>query len=97
MEWLKDELRKSQAYRYRFIFMHVPLYDPRKGEHKMGYSLRDLESANRLNRLFDESNITMLFVWHIHGYYRGIWGKTPYIITGGAGSELAGSDPRHYF
>ncbi|NOX97811.1 MAG: metallophosphoesterase [Nitrospirae bacterium] len=97
MVWLKNELKKSQDYKYRFVFMHVPLYDPRKGEHKRGHSLKNLAFAKKLNALFDQDDVTMLFVSHIHGYYRGIWGKTPYIITGGAGAELVGSDPQHYF
>lgn len=25
MEWLKKELQKAQNYKYRFVFMHVPL------------------------------------------------------------------------
>lgn len=97
IDWLKNELQKSQKYKYRFIFMHVPLYDPRKAKFKVGHSLKDISNAKKLNELFDRSNITMLFSSHIHGYYRGIWTSTPYIITGGAGSELSGSDPEHYF
>jgi hypothetical protein len=97
MDWLKDELQKSQNYKYRFVFMHVPLYDPRKGQFKVGHSLKDSAFANELNNLFDENDINMLFVAHIHGYYKGIWGKTPYIITGGAGARLSGSDPQHDF
>ena len=97
LAWLKNELKISQRYKYRFVFMHVPLYDPREGNYKKGHSLGDLDFAKRLNRLFDENNVTMLFLCHIHGYYRGVWGKTPYIITGGAGAELAGPDPKHYF
>lgn len=31
MDWLEDELKKGFDYKYRFVFMHVPLYDPRKG------------------------------------------------------------------
>jgi len=95
--WLKEELKNSQSYKNRFIFMHVPLYDPRMGAYKEGHSLEDLSFANKLNELFDKQNVTMLFVSHIHGYYKGVWGKTPYIITGGAGAELAGSNPEHYF
>ncbi len=95
--WLKNELIASQRFKQRFVFMHVPLYDPRKGEYKRGHSLADMAFAKRLNKLFDKNNVTMLFVSHIHAYYRGVWGKTPYIITGGGGAELAGSDPEHYF
>ena len=95
--WLKNELKTSQSYQNRFVFMHVPLYDPREGDYKEGHSLEDLDFAKELNNLFDENNVTMFFVSHIHGYYNGTWGKTPYIITGGGGAELAGSDPKHYF
>jgi len=97
MNWLKGRLQDAQKYKYRFVFMHVPLYDPRKGPYAEGHSLKDLNSAKALNRLFDRYNVTMLFCSHIHAYYRGKWGKTPYIITGGAGAELAGDDPNHDF
>jgi len=97
MHWLKNELKKSQDYKYRFVFMHVPLYDPRKGQSKIGHSLRDLLFAKKLNEIFDKYSVTMLFCSHIHGYYKGIWSRTPYIITGGAGAKLAGSNPQHYF
>jgi hypothetical protein len=97
MDWLEDELKKGQDYKYRFVFMHVPLYDPRKGGYKKGHSLEDLSLAKRLNELFDTYHVTMLFTSHIHAYYRGYWCKTPYIITGGAGAELGGIDPKHYF
>ena len=97
MCWLKEELQKSQKYKYRFVFMHVPLYDPRKDKYKVEHGFKNLSLAKKLNGLFDKYNITMLFASHIHGYYKGIWGKTPYIITGGAGAELTGSDPEHYF
>lgn len=97
MDWLKNELQNAQSYRYRFVFMHVPLYDPRKGSYTEGHSIKDLNFARKLNEVFDEYNVTMLFCSHIHAYYHGVWGKTPYIITGGAGAELDGSDPKHDF
>ena len=100
--WLKNELKKSQKYKNRFVFMHVPLYDPRKGNYKKGHSLKDLKFVKKLNKLFDENNVTMLFVSHIHAYFQGIWWKTPYIISGWAGVDLAGTDSKssktkHYF
>jgi hypothetical protein len=98
MNWLEDELKKSQNYRYRFIFIHVPLYSvSQKVEYQIGHSMKDLFLAKKLNNLFDKNNVTMLFASHIHGYYRGTWGNTPYIITGGAGAKLFGFDPQHYF
>jgi hypothetical protein len=96
MVWLKSELARSQAYRNRFVFMHVPLYDDRtSGSSEHG--LQDRGFARRLNDLFDASGVTMLFASHIHEYASGTWGRTPFIITGGAGAELLGRDTSRYF
>lgn len=86
MEWLEKELRKSQKYKYRFVFMHVPLFDPRKGKRARGHSMKDIQNAKELNSLFDRYEVTMLFASHIHSYFKGKWSATPYIITGGAGA-----------
>ncbi|NOZ68390.1 MAG: metallophosphoesterase [Deferribacteres bacterium] len=96
-EWLKEELKKALEYRYRFVFMHVPLYDPRKEGIMLGHALKDKEFAGNLNAIFDKYRVTMVFASHIHAYYRGLWGRTPYIITGGGGAELVGTDPLHDF
>ncbi len=71
MQWLKDELKKSLRYKYRFVFMHVPLYDPRRTGFRIAHNLKDTRFARQLNALFDRYNITMLFASHIHAYYRG--------------------------
>ncbi len=99
MNWLKEELQKSESYKYRFVFMHVPLFDPSFGVNSkiQGHSLKCYQCALDLNNLFDRHHVTMLFVSHIHAYYRGVWSHTPYILTGGAGAELDGSDPTHFF
>lgn len=97
MDWLEEELKRSLGYRNRFVFMHIPLYDPGAGDSKPGHSLQDMALAKRLNDLFDKSHVTMLFASHIHGYYHGVWGKTPFIITGGAGADLNDSNPEHSF
>ena len=97
LEWLKSELSRGQAYKYRFIFMHVPLYDPRQSGESVGHSLQDLTFAKMLNGLFDQNHVTLILASHIHGYYEGVWGSTPYIISGGAGAPLQGTDPEHFF
>ena len=97
MEWLKGELEKSKAYRNRFVFMHVPLYDPRAAKLGIEHGLKDPAQAKAINDLLDRYDVTMLFTSHIHGYFKGTWGKTPYFITGGAGAELVGNDPAIYF
>lgn len=97
INWLKQELDTAKAYRNRFVFMHLPLYDPRDGDNRMGHSLRNLKLSTELNRIFDSGDVTMLFCSHIHGYFTGQWGKTPYTITGGGGVQPDGNDPSHYF
>jgi Calcineurin-like phosphoesterase len=92
MDWLESELAKSQAYKYRFVVMHVPLYDPRTTGQALGHALEDPDAAAQLNQLFDDNSITMIFASHIHDYITGVWGKTPYIISGGAGAEIYGGD-----
>jgi len=94
--WLKQELQKSQKYTNRFVFIHIPLYDPKNGKYKQGHSLENIEQAQILNKLFDEENVTMLFCSHIHSFYRGFWHKTPFIISGGAGAPLKKGGFFHY-
>jgi len=90
-KWLTKQLEISQKYSNKFVFTHVPLYDPRKGEYAKGHSFKSLKEAKELNDLFDKYKVTMLFCSHIHFYYQGKWQKTPFIITGGAGAPL-----KHY-
>lgn len=87
-DWLIKQLKISQNYTNRFVFTHVPLYDPREGEYAKGHSLKKLKQAKELNDLFDKYKVTMLFCSHIHFYYKGEWQNTPFIITGGAGAPL---------
>jgi len=97
MDWLKGELEKSRTYQNRFVFMHVPLYDPRADKQGLEHGLKDPAQAKAINDLLDRYDVNMLFASHIHGYFKGTWGKTPYIITGGAGAELVGTDSADYF
>ncbi|KFZ21898.1 Metallophosphoesterase [Thermotoga neapolitana LA10] len=96
LAWLEGELEKSRSYKYRFVFMHVPIYDPRVKK-QPGHSMKDLKNALTLLNILKKYDITMVFAGHIHGYFRGEWNGVPYIITGGAGAELFGTNPEHYF
>ena len=91
MHWIEQQLKIGQHYAHRFVFTHVPLYDPREGAYAKGHSLKHRKQAAALNDLFDRYHVTMLFASHIHFYYRGKWHQTPFIITGGAGAPL-----KHY-
>lgn len=98
MRWLESQLKNSQKYEYRFVFLHVPIFDPRLSMDKQpGHSLKDTENAMQLLELLQKYDVTMVFAGHIHGYFRGEWEGVPYIITGGAGAELVGLDKEHYF
>lgn len=93
--WLEQELQKSQAYKTRLVFLHVPLFDPWGGK-KKPHALAP-EAADRLLALFKQYKVTWVFTGHIHAYYNGTWDGVPYTISGGAGAPLYGSDPRHVF
>ncbi len=93
-QWLERELQRSQASKARFVFMHVPLFDPREGR---GYKCLSEKDGKDLLDLFKRYNVTHLFASHIHGYFSGRWEGIPYTITGGAGAGLHGEDPQHFF
>ena len=92
--WLERELKKSQAYKTRLIFLHAPLFDPRGGEHHHALSE---DTGGRLATLFRRYHVTHVFSGHIHGYFSGDWDGVPYTITAGAGAPLYGTDPQHFF
>ncbi len=89
-EWLRGELEKSRAWRVRMVFMHRPLFDPEGGD--PGSGLEDPEEALRLQGLFDEYGVTAAFASHARGVYQGTWGRTPYVVTGGAGAPIESPD-----
>ena len=93
--WIERELKRSKGLcTQRLVFFHVPLYDPRRGHHR--HCLPE-EAAHDLLNLFQDYGVSHIFSSHIHGFFQGNWGGIPYIITGGAGAELVGTDPNHYF
>jgi 3',5'-cyclic AMP phosphodiesterase CpdA len=93
-QWLENELKKSQASKARFVFMHVPVFDPRGGTfHKC---LPDKDQKDLL-ALFRRYKVTHLFASHLHGYFSGVHAAVPYTVTGGAGARLQGKDPEHFF
>jgi serine/threonine-protein phosphatase CPPED1 len=93
-QWLEKELQKGQASKARFVFMHVPVFDPRGGTYHK--SLPDKDQKDLLD-LFRRYKVTHLFASHLHGYFSGVWAGVPYTITGGAGGSLQGKDPEHFF
>ena len=92
--WLKRELKKSQAYKTRLVFLHTPLFDPRGGDNHHALSQA---TGRRLAALLRRDHVTHVFAGHIHGYFSGNWDGVPYTITAGAGAPLYGTDPQHFF
>jgi hypothetical protein len=91
-EWLEDELKKARDAKARFVFMHIPPFDPRGGKFYLPEKDRD-----GLLDLFRRYKVSHLFASHIHGHFSGVWEGIPYTITGGAGARLQGNDPQHFF
>jgi hypothetical protein len=94
MAWLEQELRKSQSYKTRLVFLHIPLFDPRGGEN---HHCLPEATGRRLAALFHQYRVTHIVAGHIHSYFSGNWDGVPYTITAGAGAPLYGTDPAHYF
>lgn len=86
--WLQDQLQQSLKYKNLFIFAHIPLWTPAdQTPHSMQVGDTNTTiGATTLNNLLDQYPVTMLFTSHIHNYYTGTWGKTPFIISGDAGA-----------
>ncbi len=92
--WLEAELAKAQAFKHRLVFLHAPLFDPRKGgkPHAMAEP-----QARRLAEALRRHRVSHIFAGHIHAYFTGQWEGIPYTISGGGGVGLSGRAPAHYF
>ena len=93
--WLKNKLKKSLKYKHIFVFMHIPIHDPVKDS--IVKAQFDKDFASKLQNLFDEYKIDMIFTAHQHWYFTWKWWKTPYTVTWWAWAELGGDDKTHYF
>ncbi len=92
MKWLEEQLQKD--YQHKFVFLHVPPFDPRSENH---HSLKNRENAKQFMDLMEKYKVDIVFASHIHAFFDEIRNDINYVITGGAGSELWGIDPDHYF
>ena len=87
-QWLEGILAKSPQ-KYKFIFLHHPLYpDKDKGRH-YGNSLdRYPGDRDKLQALFVKHKVTTVFAGHDHLYLRATVNGIPHIIAGGGGAPL---------
>jgi 3',5'-cyclic AMP phosphodiesterase CpdA len=86
--WLEETFENARSFKRRFLMMHRPLRDPRPNRKRLHDMSEKPQDVERLNSLFDRYGVTMVFTGHVHSFYTGKWGKTPYIITGGGGGGL---------
>jgi len=100
LAWLEEQLKAGQVYKNRFVFMHVPLWDPR-GLNEFGvqfsHSMANTDMVRKLEDIFKKNKVTLLFEGHIHAYYDLPDKELHRIISGGGGAALSGTDPNHAF
>jgi hypothetical protein len=92
MQWLEGELQKN--YKHKFVFLHVPPFDPRPDS---WHALQDRANGEKFMALMEKYKPDTVFTSHIHAYYNVEKNGVDYVVTGGAGGELLTDDPDHSF
>lgn len=99
LEWLREDLRKAQTARHKFVFLHMPLY-PVDGH---GGKCIDSRPAERdaLHKLFMLNRVDTVFSGHEHLFDEHPRNGVRYVITGGGGGPLwpsyKGTGDFHHF
>jgi len=83
MKWLEKQLQGN--FPHKFVFLHVPPFDPVPGGNKC---LHDRSNAEAFMSLMEKYRPDAVFASHIHGYINVFKNNVHYIITGGAGAPL---------
>jgi predicted phosphodiesterase len=88
--WLIDDLKTYANRKWKFVFMHVPLYS--SGLHGSDVRLRKI-----LAPVFEQYGVALVFSGHDHLYERtkSIGGVT-YIVSGGGGAPLYNLGPAQW-
>jgi len=82
--WLEQDLAQTEAD-FRFVFTHIPPFDPRTGE---THTLFNSSTSTQLMSLFETYDVDVVFTGHIHMYNETIVNGVRYVITGGVGAGL---------
>lgn len=85
LEFLESQLK--QEYNHRFVFAHIPPFDP-EGSEQMVHPEAFIE-------IIKKYDVDYVFCSHIHSFYETYIGDVPLIISGGAGGPLR--DGYHHF
>lgn len=84
ISWLEQDLSQT-ASKFRFVFTHIPPFDPRTGEN---HTFINSTTSTQLMLLFEEYDVDVVFTGHIHMYNETVVNGVRYVITGGAGASL---------
>lgn len=80
--WVEEELKKSQGYTHRFVFMHkqaLSLYQQSWFRPELG------RWAYRFMKMCQNYKVDIVFAGHEHMFRNGTYGGVRYVITGGGG------------
>jgi len=83
--WLEEQLERAADYPYLFVTFHHPFFTFSK-------HVPDTQERNRLHPLFVEYGVSAVWSGHNHCYERFMVDEIPYVVTGGGGSSLYGTD-----
>lgn len=97
LEWLEGVLKESKE-KFKFVFVHRPLYPDRNiGRHYSDSLNKYPASRDRLQALFREYNVDVVFAGHEHLYQKQIKDGVVHVITGGGGAPLYAPDEKGGF
>ena len=80
--WLEAELKKSLAFKHRFVFMHkqaLSLYQQSWFRPELG------KWSYHFMKLCEEYKVDIVFAGHEHMYREGTYGGVRYVMSGGGG------------
>lgn len=83
--WLENELKKAEAYKHTFIFMHKPPFNPYQ---QAWYRVETNPWSYRFLKLCDEYNVDMVFSGHENVQKVVKFGSVTYLVSGGGGTLL---------
>ncbi|MFW9770148.1 MAG: metallophosphoesterase [Candidatus Thorarchaeota archaeon] len=88
LAWLDEDLQQSDS-EFKFVFTHIPVFDPRTEQE---HAMVNETTAERLMNLFEAHGVTTVFTGHIHMFNESVVNGVRYIVTGGAGASLYTSE-----
>ncbi|MHA2205449.1 MAG: metallophosphoesterase [Candidatus Thorarchaeota archaeon] len=83
-DWLVEDLTDTDSA-MKFVFGHAPLYPISHIRSSLDYIPTE---RDRLQQLFEDTNVTLYACGHDHSYNRMAVNGVTHIITGGAGAHL---------